>query len=373
MLQALVDFLNAGSVDADGNPIKTFYSYSVEELTQMSLWQRFKLNDWRLEIFTIAFITVFVTLFKAGDIYNRSLVNSFLAGVQKTFEKNFYQFGVGDGKLYIKDNAESYASYATGRENISKVNLVFRLAPRQNIFVWAMETIFSFYTESVPYPHDRVEIVVTPSVDYENFISAVVSKLGMNEYRKFNYYLSLTRTSDCAKLPESFVQMGEVTEFQDKTLTPRLASAFTKSMASFVRFVAFTDQPAEKPEAIRDLLPRRRVVISLKLVTGKEQLAQVSELLDSVFEVVDQIADKTITFRQEASKKVVKNREVEISKIKKAEEAARQLELAEEKAKLKRAEREKARNLSRDEQLKAEKKAQEKKQRRAQKKMKTRM
>lgn len=338
----------------------------------MTLWQRLAINDWRLELFTLAFIFVYIVLYKAGDWYNGTLVTSFLGGLRGVFEENFFQYGVGDGKLYVKDNSESYSSYATGRENIAAVNVVIRLAPRQNIFIWIMELLFSFFTESVPAPKDRAEIVVTPSVDYENFISAVVSKLGMNEYRKLNYYLSLTRTADNDKLPESFVQMGEVAEFLEKTLTEKFAASFKLSMASFIRFVAFTDQPIEKPGAIRDLLPHRRVVISVNLVTGKEQLAQLSELLASVFEVIDQIADKTITFKVDASRKVVKNREIELGKIKKIQEAEKQAELAEEKAKLKREEREKIRNLSRDEQLKAEKKALEKKQRKAQRKTRMR-
>lgn len=338
----------------------------------MTVWQRLQLNDWKLEMITLSFIFVYFLLYKAGDWYNKSLVTSFLGGLRGVFEENFFQYGVGDGKLYIKDNSESYSSYATGRENVSAVNIVMRLAPRQNVLIWIMELLFSYFTESVPAPVDRAEIVVTPSVDYENFIAAVVSKLGMNEYRKMNYYLSLTRTSDNDKLPESFVHMGEVAEFLEKTLTEKLASSFKLSMASFVRFVAFTDQPIEKPEAIRDLLPRRRVVISVKLVTGKEQLAQLSELIAAVLEVIDQIADKTITFKVDASRKVVKNREIELSKIQKAREAEKQAELAEEKAKLKRQEREKLRGLSRDEQLKAEKKAMEKKQRKAQRKTRMR-
>lgn len=338
----------------------------------MSLWQRLKLSDWRLELFTLVFIAVYIILYKAGDWYNGALVNSFLGGLRGVFEENFFQYGVGDGKLYVKDNCESYSSYATGRENIASVNVVIRLAPRQNIFIWIMELLLGYFTDSVPAPKDRAEIVLTPSVDYENFIAAVVSKLGMSEYRKLNYYLSLTRTADNAKLPESFVQMGEVAEFLEKTLTDKFASSFKFSMASFVRFVAFTDQPIERPETIRDLLPRRRVVISVNLVSGKEELAQLSELLSSVFEVVDQIADKTIAFKVDASRKVVKNREIEVNKIKKAQEAEKQAALAEEKAKLRREEREKLRNLSRDEQLKAEKKALEKKQRRAQKKSRMR-
>lgn len=339
----------------------------------MSLFQRFKTHDWRLECFTVLFSIAFMLVFKIGDLYNKSKVTSFLNGVTSVFEENFFQFGVGNGKLYEKDSSENYSSYATGRKNIAKVNLDFRLAPRQNVILWLMEVLFSYFTESVVYPADRVDIVVTPSADYENFITAVVSKLGMSDYRKFNYFLALTRTIDSPLLPESFAFMTEVNEFQEKTFTAKLAESLKLNMASFVRFVAFTDQPADRPDAIRDLLPNRRVVISLNLVTGKSELAQISDLLRAVFDVIDQIAEKEISFSSEAARKVVKARELEIAKIKKIEETARQEELAEELAKLRKQEKQKLRNLSREEQMKAEKKAQEKKVRKAQKKTKVRM
>lgn len=338
----------------------------------MTILERAKLCDWRMEIFTLAFTLLFVLFYKGGDLYNYRKVSSFLAGVKDVLEENFAQFGVGDGKLFIKDSAESYSSYASGRENIEKVNISFKLAPRQNIFLWIMETGFSFFTESVPAPTDRVQIVITPSGDYENFIAAIVSKIGMSDHRKFNYFLALTKTSDSEKLPESFVFMSEVTEFHEKTLTQKLASSLTLGLASVVKFIAFTDQPNEKPEAIRDLFPRRRVVLSLNLTNNKQELKEVSDILASVFDIVDQLSEKQITFKPEAVRKVVKNRELEIQKIQKLEEELKKEAEADERAKLKKQEREKFRNLSREEQMKAEKKAQDRKQRKAMKKMKVR-
>lgn len=338
----------------------------------MTVFQRFQLNDWRLELFTLVFTLLFVVSYKVGDLINQGKVNKFIAGVKGVFQENFYQFGVNSKNLFVKDSSENFSSYATGRENIQRAYLTFKLIPRHNIFLWVMESIFSFFTESVPAPQDRVDIVLFPSADYENFISAIVSKLGMNEYRKLNYFLSLTKTTDSALLPESFVLMSEANEFHEKTLTEKLASSLELSMASFLRFIAFTDQPNEKPESIRDLVPRRRVIISLNLPTGKQELEQLSNVLSAVFDVVDKLGDKDIVFRQEASKKIVRNRELEVKKIEKLQEEVELQKAADEKAKLKRQERENARKLSRDEQLKAEKKAQEKKQRKLQKKMKIR-
>ncbi|KAK6454386.1 uncharacterized protein RJT20DRAFT_130509 [Scheffersomyces xylosifermentans] len=349
--------------------------YSVEELQAMTIFQRLAVNDWRLEFITLSFITVFVFLFAIGDWYNKRLVVSYLESLRGAFEKNFYQYGVSPKDLYIKDNSESYASYATGRNNIAKVNITIKLKPRHNLFVWVLETVLSFFASSVQLPEDKVDFVITParSAEYDNFIAAIVSKLGMNEHRKFNYFLSLTKTSDSTNLPESFVYMSEANEFQEKITTPELKKALTLQAASFIKYIAVTDQPVEKPESIQEFLPQRKIIFSTSLVSNSAQLQQIGQILDALFSVVDKLASKEISFKPEALKKVVKTRESEISKIQKIREEIKQEELAAEKAKLRREERDKLRTLSREEQIKAEKKAQEKKQRKQLKKNKVRM
>lgn len=360
-------------VDVTAPTKKAYHSYTLDELNQMSIFQRILVNDWKLELITIAFTLSFVVLFKIGDWYNTKLVTSFLAGINDTLSKNFYQVGTSKTELYIKDSCENFSSYATGRENIAKVNIDFKLRPRNNIFVWVIEGIMSYFTEFVQKPIDKVDIVIYPNFQYDNFISAIVSKLGMNDFRKFNYFLSLTKTSDSSKLPESFVFMSEGSEFQDKILTDELVNSLDIESASYIRYLSFTDQPTEKPETPEQCEPFRRVVISLKLSNSKAHLEQISKTLEAVFEIIDDIAAKKITFKPEALKKVAKTREAELSKILKAIELEKQEIETEEKARLKKEERDRIRKLSPEEQAKLEKKEMEKKQKKLQKKQKVRM
>lgn len=341
----------------------------------MSMIERFKLNSWKLEMVTLGFTIVFVILFKLGDYYNKNLVTKYLNGLSAVFTENFFQYGVNKDTLYVKDSSENYSSYATGRINIAKVNITFRLKPRHNPFVLLLETVFGYFTESVPAPTDKVEIVITPSndVEYDNFIQAIVSKIGMNDFRKFNYFLSLTRTTDSSLIPQSFVYMSEVNEIQEKLITSELRDSLTLEAASFLKFIAFTDQSSEKPEAIKDLLPRRKIVITTDLIGNKEYLSQLSSILSAVFSIVDKLANKSITFKPETLKKIVKTREIEVAKIQKLFDDAKEQELAEERAKVKQQEKDKLRSLSRDEQIKLEKKALEKKQRKQQKKNRVKM
>ena len=236
-----------------------------------------------------------------------------------------------------------------------------------------MESGFSFFSSNVKAPEDTVDIVITPLGHYDNFITAIVSKLGMNDARKFNYFLSLCKTSDSPNLPESFVYMSEANEFQEKTTTNELKNSLNLQIANVVKFIALTDQPVEKPESLREFMPNRKVIISLKATTSKKDLKQISAILEAVFNLVDKLVDTAITFRPEAVKRVVKTREAEIEKLKKIQEEARKEELAEEQAKLKREERDRLRNMSREEQLKAEKKAAERRQKKMQKKQRIKM
>lgn len=360
-----------GIVPQEGG--KAYIQYSLEELNAMNVWQRAKLLNWNLEMLTLITIVVYVILYKIGDMYNQRMVNGFLLGLKPTFESNFFQYGTSKTQLYVKDSSENYSSYATGRENISRVNIDFKLRPRHNIFVWILEGIMSYFTEFVQKPIDKVDIVIHPSAPYDNFISAIVSKVGMNDYRKFNYFLSLTKTSDSSKIPESFVFMSEGNEFQDKILTSGLENALDIEASSFIRYIAFTDQATERPETPDGFAPFRRIIMSLKLNASKKQIKQVGEMLEAIFAIVDDLGEKKISFKQEALKKVVKTREVELAKVLKAAELERQEAEAEAKAQLKKQERDKIRNMSPEEQAKLEKKEMEKKQKKLQKKQRVKM
>lgn len=339
----------------------------------MTLFQRIKAHDWKLEYMTIGFTLAFIVLFKIGDYLNERKVTTFLNSQKELFFKNFAQFGVSPDATYIKDLSEAYSSYASGRENIAKVDITFKLKPRHNTFVWLLESGLSFFTESVASPQDRVDIVITPSIEYDNFITAIVSKIGMNDFRKFNYFLSLTKTSDSNKLPESFVFMSEAAEFQEKTLTEPLREALKLESASFLRYIAFTDQAVEKPATLSGFQPQRRIIVSSHLVGGKQQLQQITDVLAALFALVDDLASKKIEFKVEALRKIVKTREVEIAKFRKIEEEIKAEIKAEEDAKLKKEERDRVRKLSPAEQEKIEKKALEKQRKKAMKKQKVRM
>lgn len=333
--------------------------------------QRLRANDWRVEIFSVLFTVAFVLLFKVGDYYNTNLATKFLKGLSPVMTKNFFQYGTTTTDLYTKDSSESFTSYASGRQNIDRVVINLSLKPRQNGFMWFIETATSFFSEIVPPPVDKADIFIYPSfsAQYDNFIAAIVNKQGMNDARQQNYYLSLTKTVDSALLPPSFVYMSEASELHEKAFSPEVLATLDPKV---LRYVAITDQPISRPEKISELEPRRRIIVLVNLTSNKERLTQLSEFLDSLFNVLDSLAAKKTTFRPEALRKVLKARETEVAKLQKIVDEEKKEELAEERAKQKRLEKRNS-TLSEAEQAKAEKKALEKKQRKQMKKQRVRM
>lgn len=335
----------------------------------MSLLDRVLLNDWRIEMFSLGFTLVFVLLYKWGDLYNTKLASSFLNGLSPVMQKNFFQYGVSPTELYKKDLSESFASYLSGRQNIERVNIRVLLKPRHNLFMWILETLLSFFSKMVEKPCDRAEIFIYPSVVYDNFIAAIVNKEGMNDARQDNYYLSLTKTSDSANLPNAFVYMSEASEFYEKVFDGDL---LLKLDASVLKYVAITDQPIERAEEISQLEPRRRIIVLLNITNDKQKLSQLGEFMDSLFDVIDALAAKKIAFRPELLRKVLKTREGEVAKLQKVIDDARKEELAQERAKQKKGGKKRS-ELSDAEQAKLEKKALEKKQRKQMKKLRVKM
>ncbi|CAN3372602.1 hypothetical protein DIURU_004904 [Diutina rugosa] len=351
-------------------PLNANITYA--EFQAMSFAGRVKAQNWSLELVTSVMVASFVGAYILGNWYNTKKANNFFNGLKGVLNENFAQVGVSpDPKApqLEKDTPEQFTGYATGRENIASVAFQFTLQARQNFLVWFFEFVLSFFFPSIPKPEDTCEITIYPSQQYDNFIAGIVNKNGMNDHRQKNFYLSLTTTNDSSLLPVEFVYMTEVNELAERITTDKIKNNLFKSL----RYVAFTDLPVSKPEEIADLIPRRRIVVSVDITSDKAQLAQLSELLEGLFEVVDGLAANEIKIRPETLKKIVKTRDNEVNKIRKLLDEDRELRKQEEAAQKLREEAEARRRLSPQEQLKLEKKEQEKKRKKMLKKQQQRV
>ncbi|ODV93636.1 hypothetical protein PACTADRAFT_35395 [Pachysolen tannophilus NRRL Y-2460] len=333
---------------------KTYYDYSIDELKAMTILERLSIRDWNVEIFTLLITLGLVLIWKIGLTYNESKVKKWLTKHEQVFKDQFYQFGTSSNEIYIKDSAEDFASYATGRLNISHLNINFNLEPRHNMFFYIMEVIFSFFVKAITKPEDKIELRITldkfANDKIDECIWAIVNKEQMNKYRESNYYISLTKTSDSELLPREFVFMSEVPDLNEALFTKDLKDSIQNS-GKILRFLAITDQPNDKPTKIQDTRPFKRFILQLNFPSSEEEYENSKKLVNSFITLVDHAVKKE--FKPETIKKILKTREVEINKLKKIDE-----DLKKEEAEAKRIA--KLKNLSEEEQKKLEKKRQRK-------------
>ncbi|ODQ82487.1 hypothetical protein BABINDRAFT_5446 [Babjeviella inositovora NRRL Y-12698] len=349
--------------------VKHYSNYTLEELQAFSFLERVTLYDWRIESFTVTFTVVFVGLFFFGNRYNQSLVTTWLEKHRALLQAQFFQVGVHRDELYVRDDAENYSSYATGRANIAALNIQFRLKPRHNVFIFVIETIMSYFVDAVPTPLDRVEIKITPGPDanVDAFIWALVSKNGMNDHRAHNYFLSLTRTTESTDLPQEYVYMSESPEFN--TLAAGLKKVLPGA-SRFFRFLAVTDQAQERPQALVDLVSQPKIVLSMTVPTSQKDLDASVELLGATLSLADTLASKEGKFRADVLKKILKTRDNEVAKILKIQEDIKNEELTDKRIREKREARDKLKQLSPEEQAKHEEKERKKEEKKMKKKQK---
>lgn len=312
-----------------------------------------------------------ISLFNFGAYLNHLKVTKFLNAIKPTLEENFAQVGVKKDQLALKDSAQLFTSYATGRLNIDGFYARFSLIARQNIVVHVVEWALGTFTESIPVPTDEVEITVklSDAEKLNKYIFALVNKDGMSKARENNYYLSLTKTTESSAIPHQYVFMSESAELNDNLVSEELKQALKES-DSFLKYIAITDLPSEKPLSEEEFIsvPKIKMVLSLK--TDSKSLASANALVREVIV----LADKIFKFQLKADqqKKINNVRINELNKIKKAIADAKAEELREMKLEAERKARRES-TLSPEEQDKLDQKKKEKKERRAMKKMSKRM
>lgn len=354
---------------------KTYSQYTPFELSQMTLVERLKVYPWTVETMSIGLIVAYLALFFIGSKYNDNLVKKYIElQREEVLKDQFYQVGVTQNQLYIKDDGENYSSYATGRVNIASLTQKFRLQARHNVFLWILEAILSAYFESVVTPADTIQLTFDIDAEaaekYDNFIWAVVSKDKMSTLRTESYYLSLTKTAESEKLPIEYVFMNEVPEMNE-ILYKSDFKAILEESKDFLRYIAITDQPDEKPTELSEVAPKKKVIVNMRVPKGDSQLKASVKLVKYVIGYIDFIVEKA-AFRPELTRRIKKTRDAEISKLKKIVEDAKKEELEAKRIEEQKKLREEQSKLSPEEQKKIEKKQQEKKQRKLEKKQRVR-
>ena len=207
---------------------------TYEKLAQMPLKERLLAYPWQLERYSVGFVLVFLIFFTLGSRYNRKMVDKFVNALLPVLKDNFFQVGVTRSKLLAQDDQQHFTLYASGRLRVESMTSKIVLQARQNPMMWVMEYGTGFFFDSIPYPEDKVMIEFKLDDDasskFDNFIWAIVTKDHMNDYRKENYYLSLTKTAESPDLPSEYVFMNEVPEMNKVLYVKKFHSLLNLSL-----------------------------------------------------------------------------------------------------------------------------------------------
>jgi len=306
-LTAIVDFADYARAP-DPSPVLSSFSTASAPFTSPTstvgqvaytkwyrVWERVTVNDFKLELYVLPFILVIVAVHLWGTRRNRSRAMHWMKSHAPVLQQEFAQVGYLRPQASVDDvgasgltqasekarkeaadpanmlrekTADSFATYATGRQNVAFIDFKLTLAKRYNPLMQFGEQMISLFFESMPAPVERLEATSyafdgreaaiaprfgqgeskkVPNSNYDGFVFGVVHKDLMKRLREERYDLSLTATKDHAKLPIWTTVMSESAEVTDTILTPELIKAINDAGDSFEALV-ISDQPMDQPK-----------------------------------------------------------------------------------------------------------------------------
>jgi hypothetical protein len=351
--------------------------------------ERYSLSDFKTEGYILVVLVVLALIHIAGSSRNRSKAKTWMRAHIASLQREFALVGFtpkpvssstvesdgltsaaskgADGATLLERSLNNFVSYATGRQNVAFVDINLTLLKRYNPAIIFVENVLGFFFESMPptterleataYPFDGREASTVPATvpgateiatkgfksAYDNFVWAVVNKDCMKRLRDERYDVSLTATKDHAKLPVWTTVMSESAEITDALLTPELIAAIEQAGDLF-EYLIISDQPIDRPTTIADAQShKKRIFLSVLLPASESSYSQTLPLFDYFLRLPDVLVEKA-HWRPEVQRKVKNVREEVVKKLQKTEN-----EVKEEERLL---EREKAKKLKRELELK---------------------
>ncbi|CCD55426.1 hypothetical protein ACHAPC_007162 [Botrytis cinerea] len=369
-------------------PVATPTGAAVPYTKWYNVHERHSLSEFKQEGIILGLLIIIVSIHLFGTGANRKKAKKWMSAHAPVLRKEFALVGFGGRapttqEIEDQETAKSmakqlelpedmlkekspqdYATYATGRQNIAFLDVNIKLLKRYNPFALAVEYAFSLFFDTIATPVERMEAILYPfdgrenltvpgqapgahelrkdnKSTYDNFVWAIVNKETMKSLRDDRYDVSITGTKDSPKLPNWATVMSESAEVTDFLLTPALIEA-VELAGDLLEHLIITDQPIDQPLKLDDTVPKKRIYLSMKLPSG-DDYSRVLPLFEHFIRITDQLASGA-HFRPEVMRKVRMTREDTIKRLQKADE--------EEKAEERALEREKAKKLKRDLELK---------------------
>lgn len=373
---------------------------SVPYTKWYNVHERYSLSDFKQEGVILVFLVIIVIVHLIGTSANRRKAKAWVNAHAPILQREFALVGFGGRKPLTQDieddndnlakslaneslqlpedimkekSPQEYATYATGRQNVAFLDYNLTLFKRYSPLTLIVEFGMSLFFDSMPAPTERMEAILypfdgkealtvpghipgaqevrkDPKSTYDGFVWAVVNKDTMKQLRNDRYDVSITTTKDNAKLPAWATVMSESAEVTDAMLTPELIKALEEA-GDLLEHLIVTDQPIDQPTKLDETVPKKRIYLTMKVPSSAEY-SRVLPLFQYFVRLPDMLV-QTAHFRPEVLRRIRATREDTIKRLQKVDE--------EEKAEERALEREKAKKLKRDLELKGLSAAEQKK------------
>lgn len=256
--------------------------------------ERHSLSEFKQEAVILGVLAVIIVIHLIGTSTNRKKAKQWINAHATVLQKEFALVGFGGRRAPTADEVQSegltkslasdslnlpeelmkekslqeYTTYATGRQNVSFLDMNLTLLKRYSPLTMAFEFGTSLFFESMPAPTEHMEVILYPfdgreaqivpgqapgaqelrsKSTYDGFVWAVVNKDTMKQLREDRYDVSITATKDSPKLPNWATVMSESAEVTDLLLTSELIKAI-ETAGELLEHLIITDQPIDQPQ-----------------------------------------------------------------------------------------------------------------------------
>ncbi|KAA8572060.1 hypothetical protein EYC84_001985 [Monilinia fructicola] len=295
---------NPSAADYTG-PIATPTGAAVPYTKWYNIHERHSINEFKQEGVILGLLIIIVSIHLFGTGANRKKAKKWMTAHAPVLRREFALVGFGgraptteeiEGEETARSMAkelelpedmlkekspQDFATYATGRQNVAFLDINIKLLKRYNPFILAIEYVFSLFFDKriftvpgqAPGAH---ELRKDNKSTYDNFVWAIVNKETMKSLRDDRYDVSITGTKDSAKLPNWATVMSESAEVTDFLLTPELTKA-VELAGDLLEHLIITDQPIDQPLKLDDTVPKKRIYLSMKLPFGRNEEEKAEE------------------------------------------------------------------------------------------------
>lgn len=275
-----------------------------------------------------------------GSRVNENLAKVWLKSSIEYYSTQFARLGDERGFFLIRNGADDYIFYASGRSGCKFMFGHVYLFPRHDIFAM----LYSLYQPT----YDHVEVNFELNDNAPKCVFGIVPRKSANALRKERFDVNaFTKQNSEPSLPENLVVLSEHGDISRSVLSSQIGEKLREVKTSFEGFVV-SDQPRLRPEAIP---PEAHNVLTLKYRLQSNLYPALHRL--SLF-LVDVIS--TLEIRSDIRSKLSRNRDDAYAELQKEELERKKEEVEQRLQEKRRLELEERSQLSRTAQRKLEEK-----------------